>query len=207
MSKWKKSEVFRKKAREAGYRSRAAFKLKEIDDRFQIFKHATRIVDLCSAPGSWLQIIRERCDFEEARIVGIDIAYIKPIQGVKIFQKSIEDPLVVSDILEFFGQPAQLVLSDCSPKLTGNKLVDRERQLWQAKLSLQLALQLLGKTGHFITKFFQSGEFQVFITEVKKHFNSVKTFKPTSSFKRSPEMYLIAKGFRGVMRQANQSDS
>lgn len=205
MSDWKKNEIFRKQARKAGYRSRAAFKLQEIDNRFGIFKHATRIVDLCSAPGSWLQIVKERCASSESQIVGIDIAYVKPIQGVKIIKGSINNSELVSEILEGLGNPAHVVLSDCSPKLTGNKVVDRERQLWQAMLSLQLALQLLGKNGHFVTKIFQSGEIQDYITEVKGHFKSVKTFKPTSSFKRSPEMYLIAKGFRGRKKPINQA--
>jgi len=204
MAKWKKDEAYRKRAREAGYRSRAAFKLLEIEEQFSIFKHAKRIVDFCSAPGSWLQVIKECCKIPDCSIVGIDINYIQPLSGVHLIRSSIDDPKLKSQILELLQKPANLVLSDCSPKLTGSKAVDKERQLWQAKMSLHLALQLLEKDGHFVTKIFQSGEFRDFITHVKQYFNVVKTFKPNSSFQRSPEMYVIAKYFQGEVNLINQ---
>ncbi|MFW9985548.1 MAG: SAM-dependent methyltransferase [Candidatus Odinarchaeota archaeon] len=204
MGKWKRTEAYRKRAREAGYRSRAAYKLLEIEEQFSIFKHAKRIVDFCSAPGSWLQVIKECCKTPDCSIVGIDINYIKPLSGVHLIQSSIDDPRLKSQILELIQKPANLVLSDCSPKLTGKKTIDRERQIWQAKMSLQLALQLLEKNGHFVTKVFQSGEFRDFITHVKQHFSFVKTFKPKSSFQRSSEMYLIAKHFQGKQNPISQ---
>ncbi len=197
MAKWSKDELFRKQARKVGYRSRAAFKLLEINQRFKILKYAKRIVDLCCAPGSWLQVIKELCETHDSRIVGIDMEYVKPIPGVNIIRSTIEDPELISSVMALLEKPAHLVLSDCSPKLTGNKNLDRERQLEQAKLSFTLACQLLAKNGHFVTKVFQKEELRDFIAEVKQYFKSVKTFKPSSSFKRSPEMYLIAKGFLG----------
>jgi len=200
MSTWKKNEAFRKRARKAGYRSRAAFKLLEIEQKFGILRKAKRIVDLCSAPGSWLQVAKEKCNQNDYKIVGVDLIFIRPIDGVNIIQASIEEPDLVSQILEQLTLPAHVVLSDCSPKLTGKKALDRERQLWQAKLSLQIAVQLLEKRGHFVTKVFQTSEFQEFITQVKGYFKSVKSFKPKSSLKRSPEMYLIAKEFEGVSK-------
>jgi 23S rRNA (uridine2552-2'-O)-methyltransferase len=206
LTRWKKDEVYRKQARKAGYRSRAAYKLLEIDNRFEIFKQATRIVDLCSAPGSWLQVVKERCDDSEAVIIGIDMVYVKPITGVTIIQNSLESPDLIHQILQLLEKPAELVLSDCSPKLSGNKSLDRERQLWLAKLSFQLATKLLEKNGHFVTKVFQSDEFRDFISLARSAFRSVKTYKPQSSFKRSPEMYLIAKGFRGVSDLIIQDD-
>ncbi len=207
MPHWKKDEIFRKQAREAGYRSRAAFKLIEIENRYHILKNAKRVVDLCSAPGSWLQVVKEHCKHLEGEIIGVDIAPIKPIPGVKIIQSSIDSPELVSSIMAILKKPAQVVLSDCSPKLTGNKTVDRERQLWHAQLSLQHAFNLLERTGHFVTKIFQSAEFQTFISRARQYFNSVKTFKPKSSFKRSPEMYLIAKSFRGPKKIAINQDA
>lgn len=195
MAKWSKDEIFRKQARKAGYRSRAAFKLLEIDQRFKILKHARRIVDLCSAPGSWLQVAKELCDQRESRIVGIDIEYVKPLPGVNIIRSTIENPELISSVMTILENPAHLVLSDCSPKLTGNKNLDRKRQLEQAKRSFTLARQLLAKNGHFVTKLFQMDELRDFLSEVKQYFKSVKTYKPASSFKRSPEVYLIAKGF------------
>jgi len=198
LARWKKDEIYRKQARKAGYRSRAAFKLLEIDNRFEIFKDAARIVDLCCAPGSWLQVAKERCDVSDAVIIGIDIAYVKPISGVNIIQSSLESPKLVDQALGLLEKPAQVVLSDCAPKLSGNKSLDRERQLWLAKLSFQIAIKLLDKDGCFVTKVFQSNEFRDFVLQTRKSFRLVKTYKPQSSFKRSPEMYLIAKGFRGV---------
>ena len=198
MKRWKRNEVYRKQARKAGYRSRAAFKILEIDKRFDIFKDAIRVVDLCSAPGSWLQVVKERCVSPETVIVGIDIAYVKPIPGVHIIQRSVESPDLVTRLLELLHKPAHVVLSDCSPKLSGSKSLDKERQLWLAQLSFQLATRILEKKGNFVTKIFQSDEFRDFILQTKDHFHSVKTYKPKSSFQRSPEMYLIAKGFRRV---------
>ena len=204
MKRWKKNEVYRKQARKAGFRSRAAFKLLEIDQRFEILKHATRIIDICSAPGSWLQVVKERCTNPETVIVGIDTAYVKPIPGVHIIQCSIESPELDAQLAELLEGSAHVILSDCSPKLSGSKSLDRERQLWLAQLSLNLAKRLLAKKGHFVTKVFQSDEFRNFIIETKNHFLSVKTYKPQSSFKRSPEMYLIAKGFKGAAEPASQ---
>ncbi len=203
MSTWKKNETFRKQARKAGYRSRAAFKLLEIEQKFGILRKANRIVDLCSAPGSWLQVAKEKCNQSSYEIVGVDLNYIRPIEGVSIIQASIEESDLVSQISEQLTRPAHVVLSDCSPKLTGKKTLDRERQLWQARLSLQIAVQLLEKGGHFVTKVFQASEFQEFITQVKGYFKSVKSYKPKSSLKRSPEMYLIAKEFEGVSHPFN----
>jgi 23S rRNA (uridine2552-2'-O)-methyltransferase len=200
MSRWRRNEAFRRQARRAGYRSRAAFKLLEIEEKFGLMKRANRVVDLCSAPGSWLQVVKEKCSVADYRIVGVDFTHIRPIEGVVVIRSSIEEPDIVSKIMEYLEHPAHLVLSDCSPKLTGKKTLDRERQLWQAQLSLQIAEQLLEKKGNFVTKVFQTNEFQDFTSQVKRRFNSVKSFKPKSSLKRSPEMYLIAKGFRGSLQ-------
>jgi 23S rRNA (uridine2552-2'-O)-methyltransferase len=197
VSRWKKDEVFRKRARKEGYRSRAAFKLLEIENRFHIFKAAKHIVDLCSAPGSWLQVAQELCRQPDSIIIGVDVVRIRAIPRVQILQGSIDDPEILSTILKQLGQPADVVISDCSPKLSGNKTLDRERQLWQANCSYRIALQLLAKSGNFVTKIFQSDEAKEFIAEVQDKFQFVKSYKPSSSFQRSPEMYLVAKGFLG----------
>jgi len=180
-----------------GYRSRAAFKLKEIENRFFILKSAQRIVDLCCAPGSWIQVIVESCKVPNCRIVGIDKVYVKPVSGAEIIQSDIDAQNLSSKILATLGGPANVVLSDCSPKLTGNKLLDRERQLWLAQISFNLASEILGKDGHFVTKVFHSAHLQELEIRLKSIFRTVKSFKPKSSFKRSPEMYIVAKKFCG----------
>ncbi|MFX1509720.1 MAG: RlmE family RNA methyltransferase [Promethearchaeota archaeon] len=204
MSRWKRDETYRKRAKEVGYRSRAGFKILEIDKRFEILKDAHRVVDLCCAPGSWLQVIRERCVAPESIIVGVDQTYVQPIQGVYIIQESIESPDLIQQLRDILQKPADAVLSDCAPRLTGNKSLDRERQVWLAKLSFQLATELLERKGSFVTKVFQSEAFRDFTKQVKECFNLVKTYKPQSSFKRSPEMYLIAKGYRGCEKPPSQ---
>ncbi|MFX1564536.1 MAG: RlmE family RNA methyltransferase [Promethearchaeota archaeon] len=205
MSRWKRDETYRKRAQEMGYRSRAGFKILEMDNRFEILKNAHRVVDLCCAPGSWLQVVRERCDNPESVIVGVDLTYVRPIQGVRIIQESIESPDLIQQLRDTLQKPADVVLSDCAPKLSGSKSLDRERQLWLAKLSFKLATELLERKGNFVTKVFQSDAFRDFTIRVKECFKLVKTYKPKSSFKRSPEMYLIAKGYRGSENPVSQA--
>ncbi len=168
----------------------------EIDKRFLILKSASRIVDLCCAPGSWLQVIVENCNDPDRRIVGIDRVYVKPVSGAEIIRSTIDTHGLSSKILESLGGPANVVLSDCSPKLTGNRTLDRERQLWLAQQSLSLASEILEKDGHFLTKVFHSAHLHELETRLKSLFKTVKSFKPKSSFKRSSEMYIIAKNFR-----------
>lgn len=197
MGRWDRNEIYRKRARFSGYRSRAAFKLLEIEDRFQILAQAQRVVDLCCAPGSWLQVIREICEKPECRIIGVDQVFVHPLDGVQILQRAIDAPNLVDEIRTCLGGFAGVVLSDCSPKLTGNKNLDRERQIWLAHVSLDIAMKLLEQKGHFVTKVFHSEKFQQFEIQLKSHFEFVKVFKPKSSFKRSPESYLVAKRFKG----------
>lgn len=199
MSKWNRGETYRRQAKALGYRSRAAFKLLEIERRFGLLRHARRVVDLCCAPGGWLQVVIELCGDSGCQIVGVDLVHVKPIQGVELMQASIDDPNLVSGVLERLGGQASVVLSDCSPKLTGNKTVDRERQVWQAQTSLRLALQILGQKGHFVTKIFDSNQARKLEAQARELFQSVKIFKPKASFKSSPEMYLVAKGFLGSL--------
>ena len=180
----------------AGYRSRAAFKLIEIEKQFSILRHARRIVDLCAAPGSWLQVVSEFCKGANCRIVGVDLAYIKPIERVEIIRESIEEPKLVSQIFDRLEGRADVVLSDCSPKLTGNKTLDRERQSWLVNRSIEFALQLLKQNGNFVTKVFHSGQFLTIKKKIEQNFESVKSYKPKSSFKKSPEMYIIAQRLR-----------
>ncbi len=196
MSRWDKREPYRRKARAMGYRARAAYKLLEIEKRFKILHGAKRIVDLCCAPGSWLQVVTQHCKETDLDIIGVDIAPLKPVDDVKIIQSSIDAPDLAFRIREQLGGLANLVLSDCSPKLTGNKTLDRERQAYLGKKSLAIALEVLSKRGHFVTKLFQSEYTQELVTWTKNRFDFIRLFKPSASLPRSPEIYLIAKYFR-----------
>ncbi|MFX1475577.1 MAG: SAM-dependent methyltransferase [Promethearchaeota archaeon] len=196
MSRWDRREPYRKQARDKGYRARAAYKLLEIEKRFQILQGVQKIVDLCCAPGSWLQVVTQHCKESGLRIIGVDTAPVKPIQDVKIIKCSIDALDLASRIREQLGGLADLILSDCSPKLTGNKTLDRERQVYLAKRSLALSLEILSKGKHFVTKIFQSEQTGELVATAKNHFEFIRLFKPSASLPRSPEMYLIAKYFR-----------
>ncbi len=206
MSRWNHGETYRRQAKASGYRSRAAFKLLEIEKRFAVLRHARRVVDLCCAPGGWLQVVVELCGVSDCRILGVDLAKVKPIEGVELMQTSIDAPDLASQMLKSLGGRATVVLSDCAPKLTGNKTVDRERQVWQARTSLELALRVLDQKGHFVTKVFESNQAGGLRNQMRKLFQSVRVFKPKASFKSSPEVYLIAKGFLGSSPKTAEYD-
>ena len=206
MSRWNRGETYRRQAKATGYRSRAAFKLLEIEKRFGVLRHAHKVIDLCCAPGGWLQVVTQFCGVSDCQIVGVDVAYVKPIEGVELIQISIDAPDLATRMLERLGGLATVVLSDCSPKLTGNKTVDRERQVWQAQTSLGLALKLLDRNGHFVTKVFDSNQARKLEAQTRKLFQSVRTFKPKASFKSSPETYLVAKGFLGPFPTSAECD-
>jgi 23S rRNA (uridine2552-2'-O)-methyltransferase len=153
-------------------------------------------VDLCCGPGSWLQVVQQICS-QDCQIIGIDSVNIQPLEGVEFIQCTIDDPKLVPLLRKKFGSPINVVLSDCAPKLTGSKTLDRQQQLFLAETSLSVAKQLLEKKGHFVSKLFQSEQFKEYEKRLRQIFDFVKSFKPKSSFKRSPEMYFIAKGFKG----------
>ncbi len=196
MSRWDRREHFRRQARERGYRARAAYKLLEIEKRFKILQGAKRVVDLCCAPGSWLQVVTQHCKETDAKIIGVDTAPTKPVKDEKLIKCSIDTPDLASRIREQLDGLADLVLSDCSPKLSGNKTLDRERQWYLAKKSFELAREILIQRGHFVTKIFQSEHTQDLVLAAKSCFDFVRIFKPKASLQRSPEIYLIAKYFR-----------
>ncbi len=198
MSRWDRREPYRRQARDKGYRARSAYKLLEIEKRFKILQDAKRVVDLCCAPGSWLQVVTQHSKATGLQIIGVDIAPMKPVKDVKIIKSSIDAPDLASRIREQIGGLAHLVLSDCSPKLTGNKTLDRGRQAYLAKRSLALALEVLSKRGHFVTKLFQSEHTRELVATARNLFDFIRLFKPKATLSRSPEIYLIAKYFRAV---------
>lgn len=204
MTGWKRGEVYRRRARAEGYRSRAAYKLLEIEKRFGVLRGARRVVDLCCAPGSWLQVVAKTCP--HCRIVGVDMAYVAPLKGVEIIRSAIDKPSLASQILETLRGPADVVLSDCSPKLTGTKTLDRERQRWLVQVSLEIATQVLRQDGRFVAKVLQSEWTQDLLSQVRSYFDYVRLFKPKASFKGSPEMYLVARGFHGSTATSPSGD-
>ncbi|MDR2068213.1 MAG: RlmE family RNA methyltransferase [Holosporaceae bacterium] len=183
------------RAKADGYRSRAVFKLMEIDDRFNFIKNAEFMVDLGAAPGSWSQLLSERSG-ENAKIAAIDLLDFSAISGVKIFRGDFEDKNNQREIMAYLGQKADLVTSDAAPSTSGHAATDHIRQMNLAKEAYLFSQYALKEGGSFIAKIFQSGEEAEFLRNLKKNFESAKFFKPQSSRSMSAEIYVVATRFK-----------
>ena len=181
------------RARKAGYRSRAAFKLIELDDRCHLIKPGCRVLDLGAAPGGWTQVALAR---GAARVVGIDLLAIEPIAGADLLQGDITDAATERLALERLGGPADLVLSDMAPNTTGHAATDHVRIVALAELALAVALDSLAPGGAFVAKVFQGGSERQILDALKRNFGSVRHVKPPASRKESSELYVVATGLR-----------
>jgi len=184
------------KAQAAGYRSRAAFKLVELDDRFGLIKPASLIVDLGAAPGGWTQVAAERAP--KGRIVGVDIQSIDPIPGAELLELDIYSDDAIRRIQAALGaERADVVLSDMAPSTTGHKRTDQLRIAGLADAAYDVARQMLAADGAFAVKVFQGGAPPELLAMLKRDFANVRHAKPPASRSDSAEMYLVASGFRG----------
>jgi len=183
-------------AKSQGYRSRAAFKLKELDARFHLLKRGARVLDLGAAPGGWSQFAAERVG-ETGRVVAADIQAVEPITGVEIFQCDLLDEGVPALLKEALGGPANVVLSDMASPTTGHRETDHIRTLALFEAALDVAVDVLKPGGAFIGKVFQGGAEHELLARVKRHFAQVKHVKPPASRAESVELYLVAMGFKG----------
>ncbi|MCA1951572.1 MAG: RlmE family RNA methyltransferase [Hyphomicrobiales bacterium] len=187
------------RARAEGWRSRAAFKLIEIDDRYKLLRKGQRIVDLGAAPGGWCQVAAERIGSTPAdtRIVAIDLLEIEPIPGVDFLQLDFTLPEADAILKARLGGAADGVLSDMAANTTGHKKTDHLRIIGLAEMAAQFAREVLAPGGFFLCKLFQGGETGQLITELKRDFATVRHVKPAASRADSSELYLLATGFRG----------
>ncbi|MCK9306932.1 MAG: RlmE family RNA methyltransferase [Methanoculleus sp.] len=192
-SQWSKDSVY-KKAMKAGYRARAAYKLLEIQQRNDIIRPSDNVVDLGAAPGSWLQVLR---DLTGGKVIGVDLNPIAPIGGVTTIVGDFTDPLVQERIREEAGGIVNIVVSDASPKLSGQKTYDQARAIGLGEDALAFACTLLKPGGNMIIKSFQGELFGELMTETKKYFYSVRGYRTKASRKGSAETYIIAKNFKG----------
>ncbi|HKR90832.1 RlmE family RNA methyltransferase [Novosphingobium sp.] len=189
------NDPYVKKAKADGYRSRAAYKLVELDEKFGLFKGVERAVDLGIAPGGWSQVLRLRCP--KARIVGIDLLPTEPIEGVTIFQMDFmadEAPAALEGALD---GPPDLVLSDMAANTVGHKQTDHLRTMGLVETAADFAIRSLAPGGTFVAKVLAGGTDTELLAQLKRHFASVKHAKPPASRKDSSEWYVIAKGFKG----------
>jgi 23S rRNA (uridine2552-2'-O)-methyltransferase len=180
-------------AKQQGWRSRAAFKLAELDERFRLIRPGIRVVDLGAAPGGWTQVAVQR---RAGRVVGVDLLAVDPIPGATMLRGDFTDLEVQQQLVAELGGKADLVLSDMAPNTTGHAATDHLRIMALAEAALAFALEVLGEGGNFVAKVFQGGAEKAMIDTLKRHFASVRHAKPPASRKESSELYVVATGFR-----------
>jgi 23S rRNA (uridine2552-2'-O)-methyltransferase len=200
----RRKDPYYKAAKKAGYRSRSAFKIRQMAKNHKLLHGVDIVLELCSAPGGWTQILRELDS--SLKIVAIDLDYMPPVQGVHFIEGSILDDEIITTAQELIGNPFDLVLSDCSPKVSGQWDLDVARQLELAGRTFDIAHKVLGPNGKALAKVFQGQGFQEFLLDTKKRFNSVKLIKPAASRKTSAEIYLLAIGPRRKAQSVKKLD-
>jgi 23S rRNA (uridine2552-2'-O)-methyltransferase len=180
-------------AKAQGWRSRAAFKLIELDEKYTLLKPGLRIVDLGAAPGGWTQVAVHR---GAAQVVGLDLLPIDPVPGSVFIQGDFNDDSMPARLMAELGGPADLVLSDMAPNTTGHAATDHIRIVALCELALDFAVKVLAPGGAFVAKVFQGGTEKQILDPLKKHFTTVRHAKPPASRKESSELYVVATGFR-----------
>lgn len=181
-------------AQRDGWRSRAAYKLIELDDRFHLIKKGMRVLDLGAAPGGWTQVALKR---GATAVVGIDLLDIPPIPGAHLLKGDATDPENQQKIVELLGGRPDLFLSDMAPNTSGHASTDHMRIVLLAEMALELAFTMLNPGGHFVAKLFQGGAEKHLLEPLKQRFDVVKHAKPPASRKESSELYVVAMGFKG----------
>jgi len=182
-------------AQAQGYRSRAAFKLIELDERYKLIKKGARVLDLGAAPGGWSQVAVQR---GAGKVVGLDLLPIDAPTGAEFIQGDFQDPEMPDKLREMLGGPPDLVLSDMAPNTTGHSATDHIRIVALAELALHFAMEVLAPGGGFVGKVLQGGSERQLLVPMKKAFATVRHAKPPASRKDSSELYVLATGFRGL---------
>lgn len=194
------NDPYVRRAKAEGYRSRSTFKLIEIDDKHKLLRPGMRVVDLGAAPGGWCDIAAQRVHSTDDNplVVGIDYLEMEPIPGVVFLQKDFLDddaPELLMNALD--GHKADLVLSDMAAPTTGHKKTDHLRTVHLFEVAADFAREALVPGGHFLSKVFKGGTENQLLAQLKRDYESISHVKPPSSRKESPEMYVLARGFRG----------
>ena len=194
------TDPYVRRAVASGYRSRAAYKLIEIDDHDRLLHPGQTVVDLGAAPGSWSQVIAERVR-PGGRVIALDLLPLDPIAGVKIIKGDFHEQTVLASLEQALdGKKTDLVVCDMAPNLSGVAPSDQARSLYLCELALELALAHLKPRGAFLVKAFQGAGYPEFLAEMRRCFGSVASRKPKASRGRSTEMYLLGKGLKsGVL--------
>ncbi|MCE9633315.1 MAG: RlmE family RNA methyltransferase [Methylophilales bacterium] len=191
------NDEFVKLANKHGYRSRAAYKLMELDDKDKLIRPGITVVDLGAAPGSWSQVVVERLK-EKGRVIALDMLEMQDLRGVEFIQGDFTEDTVLATLeTSLNGQPIDLVISDMAPNMSGIDLVDQMRSNHLGELALEFALKWLQPGGNFVVKMFIGEGFDDAVKNMRQHFDKVATRKPKASRDRSSEVYLL-----GLKRKA-----
>jgi 23S rRNA (uridine2552-2'-O)-methyltransferase len=190
------NDPYVRRAKAENYRSRAAFKLIELDERFGLLKGAKAVVDLGIAPGGWSQVVRRKVP--QGRVVGIDLLPTDPIEGVSILQMDFMDETAPDRLKEALGGEADLVLSDMAANTVGHQQTDHLRTMALVEAGLLFATEVLRPGGAYVAKVLAGGADNQLVAEMKRHFTTVKHAKPPASRKDSSEWYVIAQGFKSA---------
>ena len=194
------NDPYVKRAQAEGWRSRAAFKLIELDEKFALLKHASRVVDLGITPGGWSQVVRKKRP--GASVAGIDLLPTEPIEGVAILEMDFMSDAAPDAILEALGGAPDLVLSDMAANTVGHKQTDHLRTMGLVEAAADFAIRTLEPGGAFIGKVLAGGTDRELLALLKRHFAQVRHAKPPASRKDSSEWYVVATGFKGRAAEA-----
>jgi 23S rRNA (uridine2552-2'-O)-methyltransferase len=190
----RRKEHYYQTAKRQGYRSRSAFKLKQIAREYRLLAGVKSVLELCCCPGGWTQVLREMND--SIQIVAVDLEPMQPVDRVSFIQGDITDKETQSEIQRLTGGSVDLILSDCSPRVSGNWELDVARQLFLAETTMSLGFRFLNRGGRVLAKVFQGSGFQEFMDAVRSRYQSVRLVKPDASRSTSAEIYVLASGPR-----------
>ncbi len=194
------NDVYVKQAQKEGYRSRAAYKLLEINTKYKLIKSGMRVVDLGAAPGGWSQVARGLTGLK-GQVIALDILKMDPMAGVEFIQGDFTEQAVLDQLLALLQQkPVDLVISDMAPNISGMKDIDQPRAMYLNELALDCALQILKPGGAFLAKLFQGAGVEEFGKTAGQHFKHIKWLKPDASRARSREVYMLGSNFVGYTR-------
>lgn len=186
------NDPYVKRAQAEGYRSRAAYKLIQLDEKFGILRSASAVVDLGMAPGGWAQVVRRVRP--KAALVGIDLLPVDALEGVHFLQMDFMDDAAPDLLMQHLGCAPDLVLSDMAANTVGHPQTDHLRTIALAEAAAEFAIEVLAPGGSFVAKVFQGGTNQALLMRLKQNFATVKHAKPPSSRKGSPELFVVAQG-------------
>ncbi|MAD44410.1 MAG: 23S rRNA (uridine(2552)-2'-O)-methyltransferase RlmE [Oceanospirillaceae bacterium] len=189
-------DVWVQKAQQDGYRTRASYKLIELDDKDQLIKAGMTVVDLGAAPGGWSQVVTRTLK-GNGTIIASDILPMDPIEDVNFIQGDFTEESVFDELMSVIdGRPVDLVISDMAPNMSGVASIDQPGAMYLVELALDMARQVLRPNGHFVAKVFQGEGFDQYLNDVRSSFSKVMIRKPKASRARSREVYVVGKGFR-----------